>query len=131
MRSGISARVAAGGFAAQPASVIEAAISKQPHRSTPTSTSRSAGQRDSVGVRCMQLKVAYRSVSLNRLSDREPWTRKQFFFEKKNQKTFANLASVHPERPQPKQSKVFCFFFSKKKAFLPTKTHPRVHPPSG
>jgi hypothetical protein len=27
---------------------------------------------------------------------------KQFFFEKKNQKTFARLGSLHPERPQPK-----------------------------
>jgi len=33
-------------------------------------------------------------------------TEKQFFFEKKNQKTFVYIA------------KVFCFFFSKKKYFL-------------
>jgi len=39
------------------------------------------------------------------------------FFEKKNQKTFASLGSLYPERPQPKQSKVFRFFFSKKKTF--------------
>jgi homoserine O-acetyltransferase len=45
--------------------------------------------------------------------------RKHFFFEKKKQKTFASLGSLQPEKPQPKQSKVFCFFFSKKKAFLP------------
>jgi uncharacterized lipoprotein YmbA len=38
-----------------------------------------------------------------------------FFFEKKNQKTFDCPGSVSPERPQPKQSKVFCFFFLKKK----------------
>jgi hypothetical protein len=41
-----------------------------------------------------------------------------FFFEKKNQKTSASLRRAYPERPQPKQSKVFCFFFSKKKTFL-------------
>jgi len=41
-----------------------------------------------------------------------------FFFEKKNQKTFTSLRPLSPERPQPKQSKVFCFFFSKKKSFL-------------
>jgi len=41
--------------------------------------------------------------------------RKQFFFEKKNQKTFAYWA-----RPcgQSEGVKVFCFFFSKKKTFL-------------
>jgi hypothetical protein len=44
---------------------------------------------------------------------------KRFFFEKKNQKTFASLGWAHPVRPQPNQSKVFCFFFSKKKALLP------------
>jgi uncharacterized lipoprotein YmbA len=38
-----------------------------------------------------------------------------FFFEKKNQKTFASLGSLYPERPKPNDSKVFCFFFSKKK----------------
>jgi hypothetical protein len=41
-----------------------------------------------------------------------------FFFEKKNQKTFTHQVSLYPERLQPKQSKVFCFLFSKKKAFL-------------
>jgi hypothetical protein len=45
--------------------------------------------------------------------------RKQVFFEKKNQKTFANWTSVFAERPQPKQSKVFCFFFSRTKSSLP------------
>jgi hypothetical protein len=41
--------------------------------------------------------------------------RKQFFFEKKNQKTFAYWARAcgHSEGV-----KVFCFFFSKKKTFL-------------
>jgi hypothetical protein len=43
---------------------------------------------------------------------------KGFFFEKKKQKTFANQGSLYPGRPQPKQSKVFCFLFSKKKFFL-------------
>ncbi len=42
-----------------------------------------------------------------------------FFFEKKKQKTFATWNSLYPDRPKPKQSKVFCFFFSKKKCFLP------------
>jgi len=39
-----------------------------------------------------------------------------FFFEKKNQKTFACLRAL-PARRAP-QIKVFCFFFSKKKTFL-------------
>jgi len=40
-----------------------------------------------------------------------------FFFEKKNQKTFARCRG--PSRQNlPKDIKVFCFFFSKKKAFL-------------
>jgi hypothetical protein len=43
---------------------------------------------------------------------------KRFFFEKKNQKTFTPLRSLRPERPQPSHVRVFCFFFSKKKAFL-------------
>jgi hypothetical protein len=37
-----------------------------------------------------------------------------FFFEKKNQETFASLGSLYPGMPQPKDSIVFCFFFSKK-----------------
>jgi hypothetical protein len=41
--------------------------------------------------------------------------RKQFFFEKKNQKTFAYWARACG---QSKGVKVFCFFFSKKKTFL-------------
>jgi hypothetical protein len=41
-----------------------------------------------------------------------------FFFEKKNQKTFATLRRAYPEKPKPEQIKVFCFFFSKKKALL-------------
>jgi hypothetical protein len=51
--------------------------------------------------------------------------RKQFFFAKKHQKTFTGLASLYPDRPQLKQSKVFCFFFSKKKALL---LDYRIHP---
>jgi hypothetical protein len=43
---------------------------------------------------------------------------KQFFFEKKNQKTFIRLGGADPTKPKPKQTKVFCFFFSKKKTFL-------------
>jgi hypothetical protein len=51
--------------------------------------------------------------------------RKRFFFEKKNQKTFISLGPLYPEMPQPKGSKVFCFFFSKKKTFLSAR---RPHP---
>jgi general secretion pathway protein J len=40
-----------------------------------------------------------------------------FFFEKKNQKTFVTGAS-RLRRAWPKEIKVFCFFFSKKKDFL-------------
>jgi hypothetical protein len=40
-----------------------------------------------------------------------------FFFEKKNQKTFYRLAPSSGER-SAQRLKVFCFFFSKKKAFL-------------
>jgi hypothetical protein len=39
-----------------------------------------------------------------------------FFFEKKNQETFATLNSLDPEKWTPKQAKVFCFCFSKKQA---------------
>ena len=42
---------------------------------------------------------------------------KQFFFEKKNQKTFGRLSRFCPER-RDSGVKVFCFFFSKKKALL-------------
>jgi hypothetical protein len=48
--------------------------------------------------------------------------RKAFFFEKKNQKTFIPFGARVPENithtREPKRVKVFCFFFSKKKAFL-------------
>ncbi len=48
---------------------------------------------------------------------------KMFFFEKKNQKTFARLTPRKPGRLTPggesAGAKVFCFFFSKKKFFLP------------
>jgi small-conductance mechanosensitive channel len=45
---------------------------------------------------------------------------KRFFFEKKNQKTFITLGPVELGIPRHmnKGIKVFCFFFSKKKAFL-------------
>jgi hypothetical protein len=39
---------------------------------------------------------------------------KQFFFEKKNQKTFVRLGGAYPAKPKPKQTRVFCFFFFKK-----------------
>jgi hypothetical protein len=41
---------------------------------------------------------------------------KQFFFEKKNQKTFATLAYA-AGGGRDSDPKVFCFFFSKKKTF--------------
>jgi hypothetical protein len=45
--------------------------------------------------------------------------RKQYFFEKKNQKTFARLRGALLKPPiDSTQSKVFCFFFSKKKYFF-------------
>jgi hypothetical protein len=55
--------------------------------------------------------------------------RKQFFFEKKNQKTFASLGRAYPERPKPKRTKVFCFFFSKKEVLaFPDLAILRHHP---
>jgi hypothetical protein len=42
---------------------------------------------------------------------------KQFFFEKKNQKTFMILAYAAGEN-RDSDIKVFCFFSSEKKAFL-------------
>jgi hypothetical protein len=41
-----------------------------------------------------------------------------FLFEKKNQKTFANSSVVYLEKPKPKESKVFCFFFEKSRPSL-------------
>jgi len=41
-----------------------------------------------------------------------------FFFEKKNQKTFARCRGPIPSIDAAQILKVFCFFFSKKKAFL-------------
>jgi hypothetical protein len=35
-----------------------------------------------------------------------------FFFEKKNQKTFANLTSLYPGQAAAGQPEVFCFFFA-------------------
>jgi hypothetical protein len=44
---------------------------------------------------------------------------KQFFFEKKNQKTFVHKALAFPRRAH-QTTKSFCFFFSKRSAcFLP------------
>jgi hypothetical protein len=45
--------------------------------------------------------------------------RKQFFFEKKNQKNFYSFREVSiVSAASAKQAKVFCFFFSKKKDYL-------------
>jgi hypothetical protein len=43
----------------------------------------------------------------------KPGGRKQFFFEKKNQKTFASLGRASPERPKPNVQKFFASFFKK------------------
>jgi len=43
---------------------------------------------------------------------------KQFFFEKKNQKTFMSLAYAAGEN-RDSHLKVFCFFSSEKKTFFP------------
>jgi hypothetical protein len=43
--------------------------------------------------------------------------REEFFFEKKNQKTFVMMAYALRQRERQRE-KVFCFFFSKKKSFL-------------
>ncbi len=43
--------------------------------------------------------------------------RKAFFFEKKKQKIFLPVGGSSAD-PATAESKVFCFFFSKKKAFL-------------
>jgi hypothetical protein len=41
-----------------------------------------------------------------------------FFFEKKNQKTFATLGRAYPERPKPKYTKVFASFFQKRRPYF-------------
>jgi hypothetical protein len=53
-------------------------------------------------------------------------SRQQFFVSvplrggfEKNQTTFAKPARTYPEAPKPKLTKVFCFFSSKKRIFLP------------
>jgi hypothetical protein len=45
--------------------------------------------------------------------------RKAFFFEKKKQKTFDYLACGLSGSSEARRAKVFCFFFSKKKSFIP------------
>ena len=45
--------------------------------------------------------------------------RKACFFEKKKQKTFGLAVAVLSGESATAQIKVFCFFFSKKKALLP------------
>jgi hypothetical protein len=44
--------------------------------------------------------------------------REDFFSEEKKQKTFTSLSRFCPAA-RSKETKVFCFFFSKKKCFLP------------
>jgi hypothetical protein len=46
--------------------------------------------------------------------------RKQRFFKKKRAKNFASGGIWRGTPPIPRESKVFCFFFSKKKRFLPS-----------
>ncbi len=55
-----------------------------------------------------------RAVQAGRFSPEEG---KQFFFEKKNQKTFMFMVHVAGENPDS-DPKVFCFFFSEKKTLL-------------
>jgi len=50
--------------------------------------------------------------------------RKQFFFEKKNQKTFVPWAYAAGEN-RDSDAKVFCFFSSEKKCFLPKRLRRR------
>jgi hypothetical protein len=45
--------------------------------------------------------------------------RKQFFFEKTNQKLLPIWAELFPARPQPDHQKFLASFFSKKKPLLP------------
>jgi hypothetical protein len=54
------------------------------------------------------------------MDERPRVRRKPFFFEKKNQKTFGPYG--FPVRNTLQEAKVFCFFFSKKKAFLASKS---------
>jgi hypothetical protein len=49
--------------------------------------------------------------------------RKRFFFEKKNQKTFANWRRLGLEGPEPKESKVSCFFFQRRSSAFPHRMH--------
>jgi hypothetical protein len=44
--------------------------------------------------------------------------RKNFFFEKKKQKTFDDFGCGLSGESEPRLVKVFCFFFSKNKSFL-------------
>jgi hypothetical protein len=43
---------------------------------------------------------------------------KTVFLEKKNQKTFTNLAAASPRKPRPKIQKFFASFFQKRSPFL-------------
>jgi hypothetical protein len=52
--------------------------------------------------------------------------RKQFFFEKKNQKTFIPMARA-AGMVRDNDIKVFCFFSSEKKAFLRDMTEDQLH----
>jgi len=42
-----------------------------------------------------------------------------FFSEEKNQRTFLTLSRTFQAAQTPEKSKVFCFFSSEKKTFLP------------
>ena len=74
-------------------------------------------QRDLAAIRDQDL--AETAASLLSFRIRVGKKRKQFFFEKKNQKTFTRFEySSWLAVASTKQTKVFCFFFSKKKYFL-------------
>jgi hypothetical protein len=55
------------------------------------------------------VRVATHTQSLGGKGKRIVKSRKEFFFEKKNQKTFTRLSPASPR--QPRNS--FCFFFQK------------------
>jgi len=68
-------------------------------------------------MRYGQRKIKYKSDCLHNFWGWCGRGRKQFFFEKKNQKTFG-IMDVPWCTARLIKIKVFCFFFSKKKSFL-------------
>jgi hypothetical protein len=54
--------------------------------------------------------------------------RKQFFFEKKNQKTFTSLGPLYQERPKPTCKSFLLLFFKKEDLSFAAQLHPTVLP---